>query len=196
MKLYSININNVTSDNLKLWFNTMSNERKNEVSKIKIPKKQVLKIAADFLCRKAISEFCKIAPEEIVFGKSKFGKPFAVEIDIHFSISHSGDMVLCAVSEKEIGADIEKIRCIRLDAAKKFACENELKYINENPNGLFEIWTLKEAYFKCIGTGLGADIKKVCFTKTENGFECSEKGFLITCPEVCEGYICSVCEKD
>ncbi len=196
MKLYSINLNDVTPEQLRLWFDAMGQERKKEAAKIKVKRKQALKITADYLCRKAISDFCGVAPEKIEFDKSEFGKPFAVGIDVHFSISHSGDVVLCAVSEKEIGADIEKIRSIRLDAAKKFSGENELKYINENQNGFFEIWTLKEAYFKCIGTGLGSDIKKVCFTKAENGFECSEKGFSITCPEVCDGYICSVCEKD
>ena len=30
-----------------------------------------------FLCRKAISEFCGIAPQDITFSKNEYGKPFA-----------------------------------------------------------------------------------------------------------------------
>ena len=57
------------------------------------------------------------------------------------------------------------------------ATKNEIEHIASDSNGFFEIWTLKEAYFKCIGTGLGADIKDVSFEITENEIRCSEDGF-------------------
>ena len=104
-------------------------------------------------------------------------------------------MVCCAVSDREIGIDIEKKREIRLDAAKRFACESELEYIGSSTERFFEIWTLKEAYFKCIGTGLGADIKNVSFKKTNSGYECSENGFLLTKLVLPDGYTGFVCEK-
>lgn len=195
MKLYSVDLNNVSESELSQWFDAMSESRKEEVSRLKNDTKRKSKIAADSLSRAAVSEFCGISPAEIRFSKNEFGNPFAVGLDVFFSISHSGDLVCCAVSDREIGIDIEKKREIRLDAAKRFACESELEYIGGSTERFFEIWTLKEAYFKCIGTGLGADIKNVSFKKTDDGYECSENGFFLTNLVLPDGYTGFVCEK-
>ena len=196
MKIYSRNISEIVDSDIAAWFNMMSNERKETVRRLKNLRKQKSKIVADNLCRNAISDFCGISPDKIEFGTTENGKPFATGIDIHFNISHSGDMVVCAISEKEIGIDIEEIREINPRASEKFACEKECDYINSHKNGFFEIWTLKEAYFKCIGTGLGADIKNVFFDIDNNGIKCSEEGYDCLFHEIAEGYICSTCEKN
>lgn len=195
MKLYKYDIAEINEKDIGLWFDTMSNERKNEVMRLVSKNKRASKIAADYLCRKAISEFCNVAPESIEFFKNEFGKPFAKNLPVHFSISHSGNMVVCAVSNKEIGIDIEEIRPVKPNAALKFATENELKYINSNENGFFEIWTLKEAYFKCIGTGLGADIKNVEFGISPSGITCSDSGYTLSFHDAKEKYICAICQK-
>lgn len=195
LKLYFCNISDISASELTEWFGKMSSERKEAVRKLRIPHKQKLKIAADNLCRNAISDFCGIAPDKIRFGVTENGKPFAKEIDVQFNISHSGDFVVCAVSDKEIGIDIEKIRDINPRITRKFSDEKERIYIDSHKNGLFEIWTLKEAYFKCIGTGLCANIKNVSFDINNKKITCSEKGFECLFHEVAEGYICSTCEK-
>ncbi len=195
MKIYLSNISEICDCDIAEWFDMMSDERKETVRKLKIPQKQKAKIVADNLCRNAISDFCGIANDKIEFGISKNGKPYAKSLDIHFNISHSGDMVVCAVSDKEIGIDIEKIREINPRASEKFACKKEIEYINSHKNGFFEIWTLKEAYFKCISTGLGADIKNVSFTINDKEIICSETNFELLFHEIAEGYICSTCER-
>ena len=64
--------------------------------------------------RGGVSPFC---PEEILavdFGdyriaRGEKGKPFIVGVEnVFFNISHSGDYVVCSVSDREIGIDIEK----------------------------------------------------------------------------------------
>ncbi len=189
------NISNISDAEFSEWFERMSTERKDTVKRIVSVPKQKLKIAADRICRNAISEFCKIDPDKIEFDISEHGKPYAKGINAHFSISHSGELAVCAVSDKEIGIDIEKIRDINPKVSKRFACETELEYINKHINGFLEIWTLKEAYFKCIGTGLGPDIKNVSFDISENSISCSEDGFNCSFIEIEKGYICSVCEQ-
>ena len=59
----------------------------------------------------------------------------------------------------------------------------------------FEIWTLKEAFFKCKGTGLGSDIKSVCFEITEGNVSCSDNGYSLFFEKTSDGYVCSVCIK-
>lgn len=195
MLICKYNIADITENELNEWFNSMSAERRDETMRLVGKDKRASKIAADRLCRKAISEFCGILPQKIEFAKNEFGKPFAKNLPVHFSISHSGDMVICAVSEKEIGIDIEKIRPFNPRAAEKFATEKEIEYINSSKNGFFEIWTLKEAYFKCIGTGLGADIKDVSFSIMPSEILCSENGYKLSFYDAESGYICAICQK-
>ena len=195
MQIYFLNINGIAESQFEDWFAAMDAERRDEVSRTQNTQKRCLRIAADHLRRKAISDSCGISPANITFGTAEKGKPFALNADVHFSVSHSGECVVCAVSDKEIGIDIEKIRDISLRAAEKFASADELEYIKSCKNGFFEIWTLKEAYFKCIGTGLGSDIKKVTFRINQNNIRCSENGFECSFYTVADGYICSVCQK-
>ncbi len=195
MKIYKCNISDVTQSEFDVWFDAMSKERQSEVSRIVNKKQKSLKIASDFLCKKAISEFCGIAPEEIIFSKNKHGKPYADNVNAYFSVSHSADMVICCVSDEEIGIDIEKIKPFNPKAAERFATEEELKYIRSEENGFFEIWTLKEAYFKCIGTGLGSDIKNVSFRITQDDIICSDSRYELFFFSIENGYICSVCKK-
>ena len=195
MRIYKCSISDVSQNELDVWFDVMSKERQNEVSRIVNKNQGKLKIASDYLCRKAISEHCGIAPEEIVFSKNEHGKPCAENVSVHFNSSHSADMVICCISDDEIGIDIEKIKPFNPKAANKFATEDELEYISSKENGFFEIWTLKEAYFKCIGTGLSSNIKSVSFSITQNGIICSDSQYELSFVDIEEGYICSVCKK-
>lgn len=174
----------------------MDETRKAEMLSLASDEKKSQKIAADLLCRKMIADECSISEEEITFSKTEKGKPFAVNANIFFSISHSKNTVVCAVSDKEIGVDIEEIRSIRLKAAEKFACESELEYIGNDITRFFEIWTLKEAFFKCRGSGLGADIKSVSFEINDGKITCSEKGYNLSFENIADGCICAVCVKN
>ena len=51
-----------------------------------------------------------------VFSFKGHGKPFMENIDLFFNISHSGNIVMCTVTEKETGIDIQHIRPITLRA--------------------------------------------------------------------------------
>lgn len=195
MRIYSINVNDISEEQLCSRFEQMSSERKASVAKMQNEKKRNLRICADALCRKAISEFCGVPAEEICFELSPAGKPYAKDLPIHFSISHSGDIAVCAVSKDEIGIDIEKIRTVNPRTYERFCTKNEARYISTSENGFFEIWTLKEAYFKCIGTGLGADIKSVSFSVSGNKIICSQAGFELCFADIEKGYICSICKK-
>lgn len=195
MKVYSLNITDLTDEELSEFSKSMGDERRAEISRIKNPDSAKQKITADYLCRKAVSEFSSVSANDIIIKKTASGKPYAENARAEFSISHSKEIVACAVSENEIGIDAEKIRSVNFRAAARFATEEEIAYIGESIERFFEIWTLKEAYFKCIGTGLGADIKNVSF-RIENGVvECSEKGFECSFYPLKDGYCCSICEK-
>ena len=87
------------------------------------------------------------------------GQPYIEGSDMHISISHSGEYAVCAVSEKPVGIDIEKIRTVSDKLIDRVCTEREREYVISDER-FFEVWTAKEAYFKKIGTGI-TDLKSV-----------------------------------
>ena len=194
MKIAFISSAEIGDGPLAEWLLEADESKRREISLMRQADKRRLRIAADHLCRTAAAEALGLSPAEVKFGKNEHGKP--ITDGMEFNLSHSGDIAVCAVSDKPVGIDIEAVREIRPDAAKRFASAEELEYIGGDQRRLFEIWTLKEAYFKCVGTGIGSDIKSVTFTVNGDDIRCSEPGFTCKFISIADGYICSVCEKE
>ncbi len=91
------------------------------------------------------------------------GKPVYRNQDIHFSLSHSGSYVVCAVSDKNIGVDIEGIRRNAIKVAKRFFTTAECEWIGSDVHRFSRIWTLKEAYAKLTGDGIAAAVSRAEF---------------------------------
>lgn len=124
----------------------------------------------------------------VEYKKRENGKPY-LEGQKHFNISHSGDFVLCAVSDCEIGADIEKIERMRENTFKRiFSPTEKMHYENEHKGSkdyLCKVWTRKESILKMTGEGLRHDLREIC-TETDGYFV---KSFDF------DGYIISVCTE-
>ena len=90
---------------------------------------------------------------------SKFSKPyFAHACNIDFNISHSGDHVVCAISDRcRVGIDLEKIEYIDIENFAKYFTEKEWICINissDSTREFYRFWTRKEAVVKADGRGL------------------------------------------
>ena len=101
------------------------------------------------------------------------GKPYiAGNKPIHFSLSHSGEYVFLAVSDREIGADIQQMKEVDFDKlAKHFMTEDELKrWQVETPEIkrelFYRIWAGKEAYLKLTGEGMTAGFQTVYYEES------------------------------
>ena len=93
------------------------------------------------------------------------GKPYIKdEPHFHFSLSHSGDWVICAAGPSPVGADIEKIREIDLNIAADTLGPEEYRNLMSlsglhRQHRFFDFWTLKEAYCKLDGHGMNMDMQ-------------------------------------
>ncbi|WP_111640988.1 4'-phosphopantetheinyl transferase family protein [Marinimicrobium alkaliphilum] len=120
-----------------------------------------------------------IKPAQWEFERDQKGKPKLVntQLPLSFSVSHSGDWLAIAVTgETTIGVDIENSsRAANWRAvAKRFFAESEIEALEKSPEQrrrqhFFELWTLKEAYFKARGTGISAGLAKPEFHIDNNG---------------------------
>jgi 4'-phosphopantetheinyl transferase len=111
---------------------------------------------------------------QIHFEYSKNGKPLLNRSNnIHFNISHSGDWVVCAFSALQVGVDVEKVRNINFDIARRFYSDEEIALLfslpeNEQTEFFFDLWTLKESYLKALGTGLTKPLSSFTVKVVEN----------------------------
>ena len=111
--------------------------------------------------------------DRLEIGEDQRGKPHLVNHpDIHFNISHSQQFVVCAISDQQIGVDIEVERMVSNDLAQRIMTEkefNQFQNMENSVNYFFTIWTLKESYMKYTGEGLNMSFKSMNFEIKEDG---------------------------
>ena len=106
--------------------------------------------------------------EEMLAGRGFSARQVAVDMrgkpccdGVFFSLSHAGDMALCAVSDAPVGCDIERVRDAPLEIAPRVFRPDERAYLreaqseNDAQRRFFTLWTLKASYMKMTGEGLG-----------------------------------------
>ncbi|MBR2366812.1 MAG: 4'-phosphopantetheinyl transferase superfamily protein [Oscillospiraceae bacterium] len=121
-----------------------------------------LLLGAGLLLDRALHPFgLREQDAEITLGAH--GKPYlAGRDDLFFSLSHSGSIALCAVSDRELGADVQECRDVREELLRRVCTEAEYAALascaQEEKKKLFlRLWTAKESYLKYLGTGLTRD---------------------------------------
>ena len=83
---------------------------------------------------------------------------------VHFNLSHSDGYVTVAVADCPVGIDIETKTDPELKISARFYSEEEQAAVRgaADPQKEFRrIWTRKEAYVKCTGTGLNVAISDI-----------------------------------
>jgi 4'-phosphopantetheinyl transferase len=105
-------------------------------------------------------------PRSLSFATNEFGKPrLADHTQVHFNLSHCEERAVLAISNAEIGIDLERERPIEhVDLARRYFHPHEVAAITasrdeaEQRRAFFLVWTLKEAVVKALGTGLSTPL--------------------------------------
>lgn len=137
----------------------LSAERKNRIERLARPEDRRLSLGAGLLLQQVLKRH-GIENQSISYGEN--GKP-QME-DVYFNLSHSHHMVACAISDKPVGCDIEKVRDIKGNVATRFFSKQEIAYIKEaedEKDMFFRLWTMKESYMKMTGDGLKLGLQNV-----------------------------------
>jgi 4'-phosphopantetheinyl transferase len=138
--------------------------------------------------RKILSKYIGSEPSEVQFAYSSTGKPSLSSEQntghICFNLSHSNQYALCAVTlDRLIGIDLEYIRPVHdmLSIAKRYFTPDEYETIlslspNKRYQAFYGLWTLKEAYLKATGEGLGGlGNVEIIFPPSESIFSIADK---------------------
>lgn len=115
--------------------------------------------------RRVLSRYLDLAPAQIRLAIGEHGKPrLAAEPErLAFNLTHSGELVLVAVScGREVGVDVEREKAGRdlvalaeraLDPAAAAAVRAAAG--EERTRVFYDLWTRHEARLKCLGVGIG-----------------------------------------
>lgn len=140
------------------------------------------KVLGELLLRALVNRDHNVSSHEIRIAYNAKKKPYLESHPhIHFNISHSGQWVVIAFSDKQVGVDVEKIRNVNLNVAKRFFSEDEKNRLFSLPAKhqlpyFFDLWTLKESFLKAIGTGLTRPLKSFTILQSSGGFELDSAG--------------------
>lgn len=136
-------------------------------------------VLGEVLARYAIGNFGGIPYTTAKMLTGKNGKPyFSHPQNIHYNISHSGLYIVCAVSNSEIGIDVERIRKVNLRIAERYFSPTELSDLlamseSSRMEYFITLWTIKEAYLKSTGTGLTQKLNSFTINKLNDRFQLS-----------------------
>lgn len=141
------------------YLSQMPKSRQQKIEKLRFSADKELSLLAGILLNYALSDNGIVLKDDDII-KGENGKPHLKNSELFFNLSHSGKIAMCAVSDKDIGCDVERIKDIDLKIAKRFFSDEEYAYIlslsdyEKQKDSFFRLWTLKESFMKITGHGL------------------------------------------
>ncbi|MBO4411189.1 MAG: 4'-phosphopantetheinyl transferase superfamily protein [Lachnospiraceae bacterium] len=110
-----------------------SPERRDRANRFRFAEGRMRTLGGELLLRKALLDR-GLGTRELNYGYGPQEKPYLIDLpDFHFNISHSGEYVMLAAADREVGCDIEKIARYDLRVAKRFFTPEEYECIAAAP---------------------------------------------------------------
>ena len=128
-------------------------------------KVKLLKLLGDIMRTQLLLKTFHLSDKEYTILKNDFGKPYisGLSTPVYFNISHSNDYIVIAISDCEVGVDIEFRSMAKIEVARRFFHANEYNRLKRLKGELqrimfFNYWSAKESYLKYCGTGLSGSL--------------------------------------
>lgn len=153
--------------NLKFdrYSNFITKKRMKKIQGYQNYKDKILSLGAELLLNYTIKKWDNSICLPVNWETDSWGKPYLSDYpDIYFNLSHSGEIVVAAISQNIIGIDIEQINLIDYNhIVNNYFHPKEAFFINYSSNEeklslFYSIWVLKESYLKSIGKGLSCNL--------------------------------------
>lgn len=149
------------------WAFYLSKHRRLEAKKHHRKKEQQLFLTAEILLNRCLEIVNPKIERPVLYERNEYGKPYLIcEEKIFVNWSHSGDYVLCALADREVGIDLqEHRRPLHESLVQKVLHTEELKLYEQASKKdkeqiFYQFWTLKESFLKALGTGFYTPLDK------------------------------------
>lgn len=208
MKIYAARTYEIQAAEEKRLCELLDSDRVTKVRTLKNKKEKERSIFAGLLLRYAFLEvgYDRKIWQQVEIEKGVYGKPqIKGYSDFHYSLSHSGEWIVCAVDTIPIGADIQEMKPWKLQLAKRFYHKDEYNRLltwgetdtDRQTKEFYSMWAAKESAVKRIGCSIGAGISQYitaedyCCIHDEN----RKETIPIKLYDELEGYIACVCSE-
>jgi len=194
MQLYSLHMKQISPAQWALWQQWLPlSERPESMDELRLRQR----VCAWGLARQKLAEELSIPPEQVSLSRSPSGAPLCPQRFL--SLSHSGDLVVCATADSPIGIDVQQIlepspRLLKILSPTEQADLASLPP-EHRPRAFTQLWALREAWIKCSGHSLGA-VRQVSFRLEEGNVLCFQPGFSCSLPPVDSNYVLAVCQAE
>ncbi|MBR2145842.1 MAG: 4'-phosphopantetheinyl transferase superfamily protein [Muribaculaceae bacterium] len=138
----------------------LSHYRRDKTMRYRFDRGKHLSAGAGLLLDNMLREH-GLRERDMQYSEGEHGKPFFVNHpELHFNLSHSGNLVACAIGNKPVGIDIQNIVKLRRSlvnytmSAAEIAQLDAMTSVDDQELFFTQLWTLKESYVKATGTGL------------------------------------------
>jgi 4'-phosphopantetheinyl transferase len=156
----------VASDDLvEEFYGLLSVTEQQRCDRFILPLVRSRSIVARGRLRVLLGQYLNLHPAKVPLTVGSQGKPQVRGLE--FNLSHSGDLVAYGFGSVPLGIDIEQRRSMDYgQLVERFFAEDEWQEWQQLPataqaETFFQVWTVKEAYLKAIGTGLHRSLSTV-----------------------------------
>ena len=116
--------------------------------------------------------------------KNRYGKPFLKEYpSLHFNGSHSGDYLVCAVSQSPVGVDVQRIDRTKqvMPLAARFMAPAEVCGLESldgetQTRAFYRLWAQKESYMKYRGLGFALPLSAFEIQRESGEYQVLDQG--------------------
>ncbi len=159
VKIYCIDVGCFSDGALYLsTLNNLTDGRRQKTESYKSDGDKYLSLGAGYLLKVAFKDAgLDYDDGEIALGK--YGKPYLKSGKIHFNLSHSGKMAAVAISDCEVGVDIQAVAPVNDKLIRRVSTDREYAALSalsdeERQARFYRLWTAKESVMKYLGAGL------------------------------------------
>jgi 4'-phosphopantetheinyl transferase len=146
---------------MERWRPVLSAGEWERAMRFRMPADQARFAVTRGVLRTLLGRYLQLPATAIGFSANEYGKP-ATDGEIKFNVAHSGDYALLAFTNGvEVGVDVERMSGDRVvsELARRVLSPSEYERFaalveSERETTFFQIWTLKEAVLKALGSGL------------------------------------------
>lgn len=155
-KLYLIDCEKIKFEDVKWMYQFLPEERKVKTDKLQGDTHKVFSVLEYFVVKKLVK--AKGLPN---FTYNKYGKP-ALKGCKKFNVSNSKNVMVVAISDDEIGVDIQFVGEFKQSLANYVCSKKELNALcasEQKEIDFTKLWTKKESFIKLHGSTIGRNLK-------------------------------------
>lgn len=189
------------------WRRWLTRERLEQAGRIKSEKQRQIYLGAEVLLNRSLERIGAEVSLPAVYIRNAHGKPYLRERkDLYVNWSHSGDCVLCGLSGREIGVDLQCMEkepgeaLVRRVLQPEEYCFYQQAAEAEQKRLFYEYWAVKESFLKAKGTGFSVSLDTFYVRMGGPNPEVIQRdrpGEAWTCRllDAAEGYAAAVCTE-